>query len=167
MKSRSLNIVVVADDAWGRSIGAALERMALSQVGSVASLAEAGQACATGTADACVVVLRNAVFSEVAVDLDEPDAPGRGSGVPSLLLADVVTPYIRRSARRAGYATVLPLGAPTALLHRGIRGLLQRARRPGRLIRIGRGEARTDEAFRRAAVSWRAARNDIPKRKLS
>jgi hypothetical protein len=167
VKSRSLRIIVVADDTCGRSIGDALERMALSQVGTVASLAEAGGACATGAADACVVVLRNGLFSEVPVHEVEPDAPARGSGVPSLLLADVVTPYIRRMARRAGYATVLPLGSPTPLLHRGIRGLLQRARRPGRLIRVGRGASLSDEAFRRAAMAWRTARNDTRKRKPS
>jgi hypothetical protein len=167
VKSRDLSIVVVAEDAQGRSVGGALQRMALSRVSAADSLAEAGRACTTGAADACVVVLRNALFSEVAVDPVEPDAPGRGNGVPSLLLADVVTPYIRRFARRAGYAAVLPLCSPAALLRRGVRGLLQRARRPGRLILIGRGQSLSDDAVRRAAVAWKAARNDMPKRKLS
>lgn len=167
MTARRLNIIVVTDDARGHSIADTVERAALAEVRSVVSLAEAGQACTTGSADACVVILRNALFSEVVVHDAEPDAPGRDGGVPSLLLADVITPYIRRVARRAGYATVLPLGAPPALLQRGVRGLLQRARRPGRLIRLGRGASLSDEAFARAAVAWRVAKNDTPKRKLS
>lgn len=159
-------VVVVADDACGRAIGVALERMALSRVSVVQSLEEAGQACTTGHADACVVVQRNAVFLEFPFCDVEPDAPGRGSGVPSLLVADVVTPYIRRTARRAGYAGVLPLDADPRLLYRGLRGLLQKLRRPIRLAR-GRGGQAEDPAVARLEAFWAGVAFDPSKRKLS
>jgi hypothetical protein len=144
-----------------RSIAAAVRRMALSQVGRVASVAEAGQVCAAGQADVCIVVLRNPVFAEVPFHGVESDAPGRGS-VPALLLADVVTPYVRQTARRSGYAAVLPFTAPRPLLYRAVRGLLQKARRPER-IDIDRFSPARGQ--RRPRVAARVARPFDPLRR--
>jgi hypothetical protein len=144
----------------------ALGRMSLSQVSLVASLEEAGQICTAGGADACVVVLRNPVYGEVPLHCVEPDAPGKGS-VPSLLLADVVTPYVRRTARRSGYGTVLPLAIPQSLLYRGIRGLLQRARRRVRPPRHAESRRPKEQLSRKTSTSLVGGRADLLRRKLS
>ena len=60
---------------------------------------------------------------------EESDAPGRAAGVPSLLIADVLTPHVLRSARNSGYFATIQTGVPPQMLYRSLRALLQRRRR--------------------------------------
>jgi hypothetical protein len=121
-------IVVVADEVRGFRLAARLRRMDLSRVATVARLEEARCICRTGCADACLVVRNNAEIENFPLMETEEDAPGNTSGVPSLMLADVVTPHLRKAARRAGYLATVPAGIPARLLYRRIGGALQNAR---------------------------------------
>jgi hypothetical protein len=75
-------------------------------------------------------LLPRAVPDEVPPWMAESTPPGAGAGVPSLLLADPVTPYVAAAARKAGYADAIPADTPPRLLYRAIGRLLQQARRP-------------------------------------
>lgn len=131
MKSiRYANIVLVADSDQGLLMAARLRRMQVSQVTSVTDLDAARRMCRAGATDACLVAGRDAVFD--AAPAAENDAPGRDSGVPSLMLADVVTPYLRRLARRSGYCAAVPAAIAPQLLYRRIGAALQRRRASGR-----------------------------------
>ncbi|HZL30556.1 MAG TPA: hypothetical protein VFC54_05775 [Pseudolabrys sp.] len=64
------------------------------------------------------------------------DAPGRGSGVPSLMVVPAVTSFVRKAARRDGYMAALPANIVPRMLYRRIGAALQRGRgapvvRPG------------------------------------
>jgi hypothetical protein len=106
--------------------------MGFADVRAVASLLEAQQLCEAGRADACLVVLPSAVPDELAPVSVEMTAPSCGTPACSLLLADVVTPYLRRAARRAGYGGVVATGMAPRLLYRRIGGMLQQSRRAAR-----------------------------------
>ena len=102
MKSiQRAHIVVVADSDQGLMLAARLRRMEVARVTEVAGIEQARGLCQAGGADACIVAL-----DEVAPDampIAESDAPGRRCGVPSLMVALTVTPYLRKVARRSGY----------------------------------------------------------------
>jgi hypothetical protein len=127
MKSiRRANIVVVADSYQGLVLAARLRRMEVARVTTVAGLDEARRLCRAGDTDACLVSFNDLVLD--AAPAVENDAPGRDSGVPSPMLADVVTPHLRRVARRCGYCAAVPCAIAPRLLYRRIGGALQRRR---------------------------------------
>ncbi len=127
-------VLVLVGEASDHSFIHALARMGLA-VRIVAALAEARQMCQADAVDACLVVLAPVVADEAPRVTVEAEAPGRAVGVPSLLLADVITPYLAKTARRSGYVAAVALGMPRRLLYRRLRALLQRARAP--IVRAG------------------------------
>ena len=133
MKSiRCAHIVVVPDSDHGLVLAARLRRMEVAQVTAVARLEDARRLCASGGADACLVALDDVVPD--ATLLMEGDAPGRGCGVPALMVVPTVTSYLRRTARRRGYLAAVPATIPPRMLYRRIGAVLQsrRAARRGR-----------------------------------
>jgi hypothetical protein len=139
MKSIQLaRIVVVADSDRSLLLAARLRRMQVSRVTEVADLDEARRLCRAGETDACVVAFDDRVLD--AAPLAAADAPGRDCGVPSLLLAEVVTPYLRRLARRSGYCAAVPDTIAPRMLYRRIGGALQQRRAARtRRFRLGSG----------------------------
>src|SRR5262245_55450934 len=121
-------VVVVAGAESGRPLVNTLTRMGLAGVRLVANPDQARQLC-TKNADACLVVLPRAVPDEAPPWTAETRAPGREAGIPSLLLAQAVTPYVTRSARRAGYVASVPADVSSRLLYRWMGALLQKQRR--------------------------------------
>src|SRR5262245_706493 len=132
-------VVVVAGDDDGEFLVHALTRMGLAEVQVVATLDEATGLCATNSVDACLAVLPRAVPDERPSWTVEAKAPGREAGVPSLLLANVVTPYVAKAARSAGYVSVIPSDIPSRLLYRWISALLQKQAQQARTIGGQRG----------------------------
>jgi hypothetical protein len=122
---RSARIAVAADEVSGRALVYLLHRMDLPQVRLVASTAEAHSLCAAGEADACLVAIHNFQIEDVPARTVEELAPSASA----ILLADVVTPYVARTARRSGYAGVAALGVAPRLLYRLLCGALQKGRR--------------------------------------
>ena len=122
-------VVVVAGAEAGRPLVNTLTRMGLAGVRLVANPDQARQLCTTKNADACLVVLPRAVPDEAPPWMAETGAPGREAGIPSLLLAQVVTPYVTKSARRAGYVASVPADVSSRLLYRWMGALLQKQRR--------------------------------------
>jgi hypothetical protein len=106
-----------------------LGQLDLTQVSVVPHIEEARRLCQAGAADACLLVVRNFGADEHSAMNLELTAPGRESGVPSLLLADVVTPYVAQAARRSGYLSAVPMTMTPRLLYRRISALLQKSRR--------------------------------------
>jgi len=125
----SAGVVVVAGCDSGRSLAQSLRRMGLSDVRIVPCLDDARLLCESNRVDGCLVVLPRAVPDELPPWTVETDAPGRSVGVPSLLVADVVTPYLAKAARNSGYFAAIEASLPPRLLYRCIRALLQRGRR--------------------------------------
>ena len=124
MKSiQRAHIVVVADSDHGLMLAARLLRMDVAHVTTVAGLDEARGMCRMGGADACIVAFDDAVLD--AMPLEETDAPGRGSGVPSLMVVPAVTPYLRKTARRRGYLAAVPATIVPQMLYRRISAALQ------------------------------------------
>src|SRR5262249_61573585 len=95
----------------------------------VANRDQARQLCSAKRADACLVILPHAVRDEAPQWTAEPGAPGREVGIPSLLLAQVVPPYVARSAGGAGYVASVPADVSSRLLYRWMGALLQKQRR--------------------------------------
>jgi hypothetical protein len=128
---RRAHVVVVADDDRSALLAMQLRRMQVARVTAVADLGEARRLCRGGEATVCLVALRDTVFD---APVAENEAPGRGCGVPALMLVEVVTPYLRRLARRDGYLVVIPEKIASRLLYRRLGAALQRRRavRPGR-----------------------------------
>lgn len=122
-------VVVVAGGEAGRPLVHTLTRMGLAGVRLVASPDQARQLCTAKGADACLVVLPRSVPDEAPQWTAETGAPGREAGIPSLLLAQVVTPYVSKSARRAGYVASVPADVSSRLLYRWMGALLQKQRR--------------------------------------
>ena len=122
-------VVVVAGAETGRPLANTLTRMGLASVRLVANPDQARQLCTTKNADACLVVLPRPVPDELPQWTAETGAPGREAGIPSLLLAQVVTPYVSKSARRAGYVASVPADVSSRLLYRWMGALLQKQRR--------------------------------------
>jgi hypothetical protein len=119
-------VVIVAGDQSAGSLVHALTRMGLAGVRLVATLDEARQLCAVDHVDACLAVLPPQIPDEVPRWTVEADAPGRKAGVPSLLLAEAVTPYVTKSARSSGYVAAIPAKVAPRLLYRWIGALLQK-----------------------------------------
>ena len=121
-------VVVVAGPETGRPLVNTLTRMGLAGVRLVANPDQARQLCTTRNADACLVVLPGPIPDEAPPWTAETGAPGREAGIPSLLLAQVVTPYVTKSARRAGYVASVPADVSSRLLYRWMGALLQKQR---------------------------------------
>ncbi len=122
-------VVLVADGVYGRLLIRMLDELDLHQVSVVPHIEEARRLCQQGAADACLLVVHNFVADELSARNLERLAPGCDSGVPSLLLADVVTPYVAQAARRSGYLSAVPITNTPRLLYRRISALLQKSRR--------------------------------------
>jgi len=124
MKSiQRAHIIVVADSDQGFLLAARLRRMDVARVTAVAGLDEARTMCERGGADACIVAYDDALPD--AAPVPEKDAPGRGSGIPSLMVVPVVTPYLRKSARRRGYLAAVPATIAPRMLYRRLGAALQ------------------------------------------
>lgn len=127
MKSLSVSrIVVVADSGQGEVLATRLRRMNVAEVKAVTKLEEARRLCQSGHADACLVAVDAPVPD--CVPLSESDAPGRCCGVPALMVVPVVTPHLRRAARRCGYLAAVPVTIPPRLLYRRLGAALQHRR---------------------------------------
>lgn len=127
MKSiRRANLVLVADSDRALLLAERLRRMRVVGVTTVAGIDEAQRLCNAGVVDACLVAREEPVVD--APPQPDVDAPGRGAGVPSLIIVQAVTPYLRKEARRAGYAAAVPAGIAPRLLYRRIGAVLQRRR---------------------------------------
>lgn len=138
MKSiQRAHIVVVADSDQGLVLAARLLRMDVAQVTAVAGLDEARGMCQMGGTDACIVAFDDAVPD--AVPMADTDAPGRGSGVPSLMIVPVVTPHLRKTARRHGYMAAVPASIPPRMLYRRVGAALQWRRAARRRPRMPSG----------------------------
>jgi hypothetical protein len=132
------HIAVVHDDLsehGGARIAARLQRMAIGRVTTVARIEEAKRLCRAGGLDVCLVVLGGTVPDAVPEALS--DAPGQSVGVPTLIVAPVVTPHLRKTARLCGYVAVLPGRIAPRMLYRRIGAVLQ-GRRPHRSPVSGR-----------------------------
>lgn len=144
MKSlRRARIVIVAGEVGGRALQSMLQRVELPQVTVVESAEEARRMCDAGRADACVVSVRNYLLEEPAQVTAETTAPA----APSVLLADIVTPDITRTARRSGYASAVPVNVAPRMLYRLIGAAMQKARRRPAALRV-RGTPCTTPARR-------------------
>lgn len=119
-------VVIVAGGNAGHPLVHTLTRMGVSRVRLVANPDQARQLCASRGADACLVVLPRSIPDEAQQWTAETDAPGREAGVPSLLLAQVVTPYVTKSARRAGYVGSVPADVSSRRLYRWMGAMLQK-----------------------------------------
>ena len=127
MKSiRRAHVVMVAESDHGQMLAARLSRMDLVRVTAVMAFDEARRLCRAGKVDACVVACDEP--GPDAPPQAEPDAPGRDCGVPSLRVVPAMTPYLRQSARRAGYAGAVPADIPARMLYRRIGAALQKRR---------------------------------------
>jgi hypothetical protein len=120
--------VLIVDDE-GRSLPLVLRGMEFAEITVVEGVEEASRLCAAGAADACLLLMRDFRPDEPLPLADGAAAPGRDSGIPSLLLAEVVTPYVSRLARRSGYVRAIAMTTSAQLLYRTISAALQHARR--------------------------------------
>jgi len=124
MKSiKRSRIVVVADSDQGHVLAAHLRRMDVAEVTAVAGIEEARRLCQSGGADVCLVAVGDVVPD--CVPVPEAEAPGRGCGIPALMVAPVVTPYVRRTARRCGYLAAVATTMPPRILYRRLGAALQ------------------------------------------
>ena len=138
MKSiQRAHIVVVTDGDHGLVLAARLLKMDVAQVTAVAGLDEASGMCQKGCTDACIVAFDEALPD--AVPMVENDAPGRKCGVPSLMVAPTVTPYLRKTARRNGYMMAVPVTIAPRMLYRRIGAALQLRRAASRRRRMPGG----------------------------
>jgi hypothetical protein len=124
----SARFVVLAGDGCGDALIGAIVRMGVAGVQRVRSPDEARCLCAAGAVDACLVVLPPARPDEIPAWTADNEAPGQGR-VPTLLLADAVTPHIKHCVRARGYVAAVPLALPPRILYRCLSALLQSARR--------------------------------------
>jgi len=135
MKSlERVHVVLVAGKDQGLQLAVHLCRIRVTRATFVADVDEARSLCLAGGPDLCLVAIDDCILD--AAPLPEIDAPGRTTGVPSLLLAAVVTPYLRRMAWRCGYSAAIPAGIAPQMLARPICAALQR-RRTARTGRMG------------------------------
>jgi len=140
-------ILLIADPAYGHSLLDKLRLLKSFKVNRVDSIEEARRLCEAGAVDACLLVVRNSAPDDLWLPQVESSAPGRDSGVPSLLVADVIDPYVMDVARRSGYAGVVPVTKTAQLLYRSIGAMLQQARRP-------RAVSRARERAKRQRPIW-------------
>ena len=151
MKSiQRAHIVVVADSDQGLVLSARLRQMDVARVTTVAGLDEARDMCQLGGTDACIVAFDDAVPD--AIPMVENDAPGRSSGVPSLMVVPTVTPYLRKTARRCGYLAAVPATIAPRMLYRRIGAALQWRRAARRRRRMPGGIAVPVAGLRRPVV---------------
>src|SRR3954470_11001057 len=125
----SARVVVVASDSSGRSLAQSLTRMGVAGIIVVSNPDEARLLYDAERADMCLVLLQSPVPDELPGWTAETEAPGHKGGIPSLLMADVVTPHILKNARHSGYIAVVESRLPSRLLYRSLRALMQRHRR--------------------------------------
>jgi hypothetical protein len=123
-------ILLIADPAYGHSLLYRLRLLKSFEVNRVDGIEEARRLCEAGAADACLVVVRNSAPDDFWLSQVEASAPGRDCGVTSLLVADVVDPYVMDVARRSGYVGAVPITKTARQLYRSIGAMLQQARRP-------------------------------------
>jgi hypothetical protein len=128
VRFKSVRVLLVASE--DRTLVDMLARMGIANVCCVGDMAAARALCDAGGIDACLVVLPRAVPDEHASWDARSEAPGRGR-VPALLIAEVITPYVRRSAAAAGYDAVAPATVPFRMFYRCIGALLQASRQRG------------------------------------
>jgi len=119
---KSARVLIVAND--DRTPIHALDRMGVANICCVGEMAAARELCDAGGIDICLVVLPRSVPDEEPAWDATTDAPGRGR-VPSLLMVEATTPYIRRSAGFAGFDAVIPEAVSFRMLYRCIGALLQ------------------------------------------
>src|SRR5215510_1127879 len=81
----------------------------------------------SGQGEVLATRLRRMNVAEVKA-VTELDAPGRSCGVPALMVAPVVTPHLRRAARRCGYLAAVPVTISPRLLYRRLGAALQHRR---------------------------------------
>jgi hypothetical protein len=129
------HIVVVASGDQSLRLAVHLCRIGVAQATFVASLDEARSLCLAGAADLCLVAVAD--WTVDAAPEPEIAAPGRERGVPSLMLARVVTPYLQRMARRCGYKAAIAAEISPQMLVRRMGAALQRGQ-PPRLARMHR-----------------------------
>src|SRR5690348_7238302 len=101
--------------------------MGVANISCASEMSQARALCDAGGIDACLVMLPRHVPDELPVWDATTDAPGKGR-VPSLLIAEATTPYIRRSAAEAGYDAVSSSSVSPRMLYRCVAALLQGAR---------------------------------------
>jgi hypothetical protein len=124
MKSmRTAHILVVGDCSRANMLVAQLRRMALGRVTAVVGLIEARALCQRGGAHACIFVRDDMNLDQAPLPATE--APGRGNGVPSMIMVPAVTAYERKAARRDGYMATLPANIGARVLYRRIGAALQ------------------------------------------
>src|SRR5258705_1366060 len=119
---KSACVVLVAGEY--RPLADRLARMGIADVCCVSEMAAAQARCDAGGIDACLIVLPRFVPDDKPGWDAGTDAPGKGR-IPSLLIAEVATPYVRRAAADAGYHGVIPSAVSSRMLYRCIRALLQ------------------------------------------
>jgi hypothetical protein len=122
-------VAVVAGEASGHAVVHCLRRMGLAVVHDLSDIEQARLLCSSGRVNACLVVLPRPVPDQVPSLQLETGAPGRGTGIPSLLIADVLTPHLLKTAGRAGYIAAIPADITPRMLYRCIGALLQQSRR--------------------------------------
>jgi hypothetical protein len=138
MKSiQRAHIVVVADSDEGLVLAARLLEMDVARVTSVAGFDEARGLCHNGGADACIVAFDDEVPD--AIPMAELDAPGRISGVPTLMIVPAVTAFFRKTAHRRGYLAAVPASIAPRMLYRRIGAALQWRRAASRKRRMPGG----------------------------
>jgi hypothetical protein len=128
LKARFAAARVVVVAGHDSALVDAIRRMGVANIFHVGCMEDAQARCTAGGADACIVVLPRTVPDERPAWTAATEAPGRGR-VPALLIAEVVTPYVRQAARQAGYDAAIPLGLPPRMLYRCVGALLQASRR--------------------------------------
>lgn len=122
------HIVVVASGGQSLHLAAQLCRVGVARASLVAGMEQARRLCLAGGSDLCLVAVDDwAIDAQPESDLV---APGYDYGVPSLLLAHVVTPYMRQMARRCGYRAAIPVAIAPRMLARRIGAALQRRSAP-------------------------------------
>jgi hypothetical protein len=134
MKSiQRAHIVVVADSDGGLVIAARLLQMDVARVTSVSNREAARGLCQAGGPDACIVT-----FEDVpdAAPIADQEAPGRGNGIPTLMIVPAVTPHFRKVARCSGYMAAVPASITPRMLYRRVGAALQLRRLAGRAGRM-------------------------------
>jgi hypothetical protein len=107
MKSvHTVRILVVADSDHALVFAARLRRMKLGEIITATNVDDARELCRGGGIDACIVTVDDTVLD--ARPSVPGDAPGRGCGLPTLMLVAAVSPALRKLARRAGYVAAIP-----------------------------------------------------------
>ena len=155
VRFKSARVVLVALES--RQWVGTLTRMGMSHVCCVSEIKAARTLCDARGVDICLVVLPRVLPDEKPRWDARTDAPGRGR-VPSLLFADVATPYVRRAAACAGYHAVIPADVSARILYRCIGALLQAG---GRTDGEGRTPRRSLRARARGIGSARGLGSEI------